>query len=99
MVTYGTQKASGAESTALGNTATYVVPQNHDLPDAIASGYKDSIALGSKTATVPLEEDLDQQESDSSGYVEMGEGSEKRWDSEKSSSELSTLMVKARNDH
>lgn len=38
---------------------SYLVPENHDFPSAIAFAQGESIAFGSKKATVSPEKDLD----------------------------------------
>lgn len=76
---------------------SYLVPEIHDLPDAIPFASEDSTALGSKKPVISFPEVLDQQETESGVDVVMWGGSGNGWDSEKSDLELSAFMQKEGN--
>lgn len=86
LVGYGYVRHAGSECCeehCIRNTS-YLIPKNHDLPNAAAFTYGDSLALSLKTAALPYEGGLDRQKGDSDRDVLMKGGSFKGSDCDES---------------
>lgn len=72
-----------------------MIPENHDLPDAVAFAYRDSILWGPGKHWLAIEKGLDEQVEDSDDQPRLIHGSDRSSDLGSSDFELSMSMLQA----